>query len=118
MTNALKDRILNFDFEENQKALAAHHARLAALYVPSDLALAVTEILKPLGFEFRGEFDPMDFDFDDYIWVEVEESAIAYTDTYIAVLNYSEMEYWELDNIESINLIETVEEAVRSWEES
>ena len=64
-------------------------------YEPSPETLAINKVLEPLGFSHCGEFYPIEFDLDDYNWIEIGRSAIAYTDTYVAILDYSLMEYWE-----------------------
>lgn len=50
-----------------------------------------------LGFDHGGEFYPVEFPVEDYEFIEIGKCAIAIATAngYIAVLNYSIMEYWE-----------------------
>lgn len=82
---------------------------------PSPEPLAINKVLEPLGFSHGGDFYPVEFDCDSYKWIEIGCSAIAYTNTYIAVFNYSIMEYWEADHNNS-GLVELTEKAVRDLE--
>ena len=102
-------------FEQNQAALTAHRAMIASVSEPSPETLAINKVLEPLGFSHGGDFYPGDFDYDSYKWVEIGCSAIAYTDTWIGVLNYSIMEYWEADHNNS-GLVELTEKAVKELE--
>lgn len=89
-------------------------------YEPIPEVLAVDEVLKPLGFSHGGDFYPIHFDPDDYKWIEIGCSMIAYTDTYVAILNFSLMEYWEHADLESPELAKLAlawaEKAVREIE--
>jgi len=117
MANKLKEMILTFEdlFEQNQAALTAHRAMIANLSEPSPETLAINKVLEPLGFSHGGDFYPVEFDCDSYKWIEIGCSAIAYTNTWIGVLNYSIMEYWEADHNNS-GLVELTEKAVKKLE--
>ena len=89
-------------------------------YEPSPETIAINKVLKPLGFSHRGDFYPIHFDPDDYKWIEIGCSMIAYTDTYVGILNFSLMEYWEHADLESPELAKLAlawaEKAVREIE--
>lgn len=98
MSNRLKDLISGFDdqFEETQKALELHRQAIAATYEPSDETIAFNKLLEPLGFDHQGDFYPVEFPVDEFEFTEIEKCAIATSGNYMAVLNYSIMEYWEI----------------------
>jgi len=95
------------------KTPAQHRQAIANLYEPSPETLAINKKLEPLGFDHQGDFYPVEFPEEEYKWVEIGCSAIAHSETYIAVLNYSIMEYWEVRH----NSIETLEMAIKAVKE-
>jgi len=57
----------------------------------------LTEALSDLGFEYKGDFEPIGFDADDFDNIcEIGSWVIAVQKEYIALLNYSEMVYWDI----------------------
>ncbi len=103
------------EFEANQKALALHQQMIGALYVPNEETLRFDIALRPLGFDYGGDFYPVEFPVEDYEWIEIGKCAITHTGVYIAVLNYSIMEYWEIHK-NSVDLLEITIEAVTELE--
>ena len=97
MANRLKDLILGTQDD---------------VYEPSPETLRINNVLEPLGFNHGGEFYPIEFDFNLFKWVEESTYAIAYTDTYIAILNYSIMEYWEVHK-NDLEFLEMTHKAVK-----
>jgi hypothetical protein len=105
-------------FEKNQAALTAHRAMITDLYEPSPETIAINKVLEPLGFSHGGNFYPVEFPFEEFEWIEIGCSAIAYTNTYIAVLNYSIVEYWEVPYLEaSDNNSELIKSTVKAVKE-
>lgn len=117
MSNKLKDAILGFQdsFEENQKALEAHRKMIADLYEPSAETIEFNNALKPLGFDHQGDFYPVEFPVEDYEFIEIGKCAIATSNGYIAVLNYSIMEYWEIHQ-NTIEILEMAKSALEKME--
>ena len=89
----------DISFQENQTALAAHHQQDTDL--PDPAIIAISNVLEPLGFSYSGEFDPIEFDLEDYDWIEIGVYAIASNSDWIGVLSYSLMEYWSCSNFVS-----------------
>ena len=100
MANRLKDLILGTQND---------------VYEPSPETLRINNVLEPLGFNHGGEFYPVEFDVDSFEWIEESTYAIAYTDTYIAILNYSIMEYWEVYH-NNLGILKLVEKAIKELE--
>jgi hypothetical protein len=66
---------------------------MTTIYEPGEETL--NAVLEPLGFDHQGDFYPVEFPVEDYEFIEIGKCAIATANGYIAVLNYSIMEYWE-----------------------
>ena len=57
----------------------------------------LTEALSDLGFEYKGDFEPIGFDADDFDNIcEIGSWIVAIQKEYIALLNYTEMVYWDI----------------------
>ena len=56
------------------------------------------EALSNLGFELKGDFEPIEVDADDFDYTcEIGSWIIAIQPEYIALLNYTDMVYWDID---------------------
>ena len=104
MGNRLKDLILGAQDEVYEP-----------VYEPSLETLRINNVLEPLGFNHGGEFYPIEFDVDSFEWIAGYIYGIAYTDNYIAILNYSIMEYWEIHKNDSA-LLAMTQKAVKELE--
>jgi hypothetical protein len=68
------------------------------------------EALFDLGFKHKGGFEPIEFDADDFDNIcEIGSWVIAVQKEYTALLNYSEMVYWDNDNDFIATILKTVE---------
>lgn len=57
------------------------------------------EALSNFGFELKGDFEPIEVDADDFTYTcEIGSWIIAIQPEYIALLNYTEMVYWDIEN--------------------
>lgn len=88
---------------------------MTTIYKPSAETIEFTNALEPLGFDHQGDFYPVEFPVEDYEFIEIGKCAIATANGYIAVLNYSIMEYWEIHQ-NTTEILEMTKKALEEME--
>ncbi len=64
-----------------------------------------------LGFDYQGDFDPIEFNANDFNTCEIGAFIVATRKGYTVFLDYSDMTYWDIDNdsiaviFDAINII-------------
>jgi hypothetical protein len=72
--------------------------------------------LTALGFKHQGEFEPIEFDADDFDHIcEIGSFVVAVQTKYTAILYYSEMVYWDIAD-DSIKTVLKAIEAISAHE--
>ncbi len=75
----------------------------------------LNDALLELGFDYQGDFDPMELDADDFNTCEIGAFIVATQKESTVVLDYSDTTYWDIDN-DSIETILKAIEAVAKYE--